>query len=177
MPRLLVFVILCILAALAAAAFGALHNQLSFTVGPDYFHHIKFPQFGIENLPARVGAAWVGIQASWWMGPMIGLPAFVYGLAAIPPPRPFLAAGLRAIARVILLTALAALLGLAAALYLGPHPQLLAAVRIPEGADVTEILRAGLMHDASYLGGALGALAAFGPMRRAARRERSADAA
>jgi len=39
----------------------------------------------------------------------------------------------------------------------------------PEGPTRQDVLRAGFMHDASYIAGALGALAAFIPMRHARR--------
>ena len=162
--------LLLLLSALAAALFGALHNQISFSVGPTYFTGIKFPQFGIDpDLPPRLGAALVGIRASWWMGAIVGLPAFLYGLFAVPTARTYLAAGLGAIFAVLLLATLGALLGLLAGLVADATGMLDAMIAIPEGPTRSDLLRAGLMHEASYLAGALGALAAFLPMRRARR--------
>jgi hypothetical protein len=34
-----------ILAALAAGLYGAIHDQISYTISPEYFTHIKFKQF------------------------------------------------------------------------------------------------------------------------------------
>ncbi len=107
------FFLLVALAALSAAIFGALHNQLSYSVGPDYFLSFKFPQFGIpEGTSPRFGAAQVGVLASWWMGVLVGLPAFLFGLFTVPNARSYLAAGIGAIGLVLLLATFAALAGL-----------------------------------------------------------------
>lgn len=177
MSRFATFFLLLALAGLAAAIFGAAHNQLSYTVGPDYFHVIKFHQFNIADaLPARVGAAIVGVQASWWMGVLVGLPAFLFGLFAVANARSYLAAGISAIGLVLLLTLMAAGGALVAGIALAGSPAL-DFIPIPPGASPEDIQRAGLMHEASYLGGALGAVAAFWPMLRARRESLVAHAA
>ncbi|MEJ6393684.1 hypothetical protein V8J82_10480 [Gymnodinialimonas sp. 2305UL16-5] len=155
------------LAALAAALFGALHNQLSYSVGPTYFTAFKFEQFGMpEDMPNRLAAAWVGVQASWWMGPLVGAPAFLYGLFAVPQNRTYLAAGLGAIFLVILLATFGALGGLLGGLAADSTGLLDEYLTFREGPTRSDFLRAGFMHDATYLAGALGLLAAFFPMRR-----------
>ena len=96
---------LLLLGCLLAGCYGMMHNQISYTVSPEYFTKFKFRQFGIApTLNERTGAAIVGWQASWWMGIAIGL--FV----------------------------------------------------IPAGMmiDSVSFLRAGTMHNFSYLGGLLG---------------------
>ena len=65
---------LFLIAIFLAGFYGAAHNQISYTVSPEYFTKFKFRQFGFENstLPPRVRAAMVGFLASWWMGIPIG---------------------------------------------------------------------------------------------------------
>ncbi|GAB5448577.1 hypothetical protein [Gymnodinialimonas sp.] len=162
------FFLLLGVAALAAALFGALHNQLSYTVGATYFTEFKFQQFAIgEGVPNRLGAALVGVQASWWMGPIIGLPAFIYGLFAVPTARSYLAAGLGSVFVVILLATFGALAGLLGGLVADSTGLLDEMITFPTGPTRQDLLRAGFMHDASYIAGALGLLAAFIPMRHA----------
>lgn len=162
------FFVLLALAALSAALFGALHNQLSYSVGPTYFTAFKFDQFGIAaDTAPRWGAALVGMQASWWMGAIVGLPAFIYGLFAVPNARSYLAAGMGAIFLVILLATFGALAGLLGGLVADNTGILDARMTFPEGPTRQDLLRAGFMHDASYIAGALGLAAAFFPMRRA----------
>lgn len=69
------------LAMLAAALFGALHDQISYGISPEYFIQFKFRQFGLltSPLPDRLKAALVGVLASWWMGAPLGL---LIGIAA-----------------------------------------------------------------------------------------------
>jgi hypothetical protein len=162
------FFLLIALAALSAAIFGALHNQLSYTVGPDYFLSLKFDQFGIaEGTAPRVGAAQVGAMASWWMGAAVALPAFLYGLFSVPKPQSYLAAGIGAIGLVLVLATFAALAGLVGGIAVEATGLLDGYLEPPEGVERRDFLRAGFMHDASYLAGGIGALLAFWPMRRA----------
>lgn len=164
------FFVLLAMAALAAALFGALHNQLSYSVGPSYFTALKFAQFGIAaDMSERLGAALVGVQASCWLGPLIGLPAFLYGLVAVPSARGYLAAGLGGIFLVILLATFGALAGLLSGMAASTTGLIDAWVTFPDGPTRADLLRAGFMHDASYIAGALGLVAAFFPMRRARR--------
>jgi hypothetical protein len=162
------FFLLLGLSALSAAIFGALHNQLSFTVGPDYFLSFKFPQFGIPpDMAPRLGASIVGVQASWGVGVLIGLPAFLIGLLTVPDARSYLAGGLGAIGLVIVLATSAALTGLVGGLIADATGALDGALTPPEGVNRSDFLRAGFMHEASYVAGAMGALLAIWPMRRA----------
>jgi hypothetical protein len=162
------FFLLVALAAFSASIFGALHNQLSYSVGPDYFLSFKFPQFGIpEGTSPRFGAAQVGVLASWWMGAIVGLPAFLFGLFTVPNARSYLAAGIGAIGLVLVLATFAALAGLVGGILAEATGILDGYLTPPAGIDRADFLRAGFMHDASYIGGALGALLAFWPMRRA----------
>ncbi|MEM9580252.1 MAG: hypothetical protein AAF891_06155 [Pseudomonadota bacterium] len=159
--RPFVFILLCLLAMVAAGLFGALHNQISFSVGSSYFYDVKFPQFGIHpELPARIGAAQVGWMASWWMGLAMGHPAFVIGLMRSPNGPAFLDHGLRAMGVAIAATTLGAFLGLSygaigninSLVGLLPNPD---AFANPEG-----FVRAALMHEGSYIGGAFGGMLA-----------------
>lgn len=162
------FFMLLGIAALAAAIFGALHNQLSYSVGPTYFTEFKFTQFNIaDDTAPRWGAALVGIAASWWMGVVVGLPAFLYGLFAVPEARSYLAAGLGGVFLVILLATFGALTGLLAGLVADNTGLIDNYITILDGPTRSDFLRAGFMHEASYIAGAIGAIAAFLPMRRA----------
>src|SRR5258708_14664894 len=81
MLKLALLPLLLVSGCLIAGSYGALHNQISYTVSPEYFHAFKFGQFGIPNeLRGRVGAAIVGWRASWWMGLIIGMPILLVGL-------------------------------------------------------------------------------------------------
>lgn len=171
--KLAVFVLLLGLAIAAAGVFGALHNQVSYSIGPSYFHDLKFKQFAIApDLHNRLGAAQVGWFASWWMGAVIGLPPFVVGIFRMRDARAYWIAGLRAIGLAIIFTTVAALIGLGFGLAF-IDAEVAAKLPVPSYATApVEFLQAGLMHDLSYLGGVLGILAGLVAMWRAARGER-----
>ncbi len=77
------FLLFIPLAILTAGAFGAPHDQISFTVSPEYFTKFKFHQFGLldGSISKRLRAAEVGFLASWWMviplGPLVGSAGFI----------------------------------------------------------------------------------------------------
>ncbi len=157
MARLGVFLLLVATSVGVAALFGAVHNQVSYTVGPDYFHQFKFLQFGIPaETPPRLGAAQIGFRASWWMGLFVGLPPFLLGLLLLSSARQLWRVGVQVIIAVILITALAA----AVALVFGQvavDEDVAAVITLPDHiSDPVGFLRAGIMHDASYLGGFIG---------------------
>jgi len=59
-----------ILCAALAGVYGALHDQISYTISPEYFTFIKFPQFqwmGLSSYP-RLFVAAIGFMATWWVG-------------------------------------------------------------------------------------------------------------
>ena len=165
MKKLLVYVLIVVLAVFLASLYGVVHNQVSYTVAPEYFTKFKFRQFALTDspLPERVRASMVGFLASWWMGIPIGL---LVGAAG------FIHRGHRRMLRVSLWSLLVTvgftlLFGLCGLLYgyLQTEHIVVAEYRgwfIPK--DVTDLRRflcAGYMHNSSYLGGVLAILVAW----------------
>jgi hypothetical protein len=139
-----------------AGVYGALHDQISYTVSPDYFFAFKFHQFHVSpHLQNRVGAAIVGWKATWWMGAIIGPPLLAAGLL-IPGARAYLKHVLIAFA-VVTTTALIVGLGALAVAAVNVTPDNLPNFWFPEGVvDKVAFARVGVMHNFSYLGGFLG---------------------
>lgn len=155
MAKILLLPVLLCFACLLAAGYGALHNQISYTVGPDYFHALKFIQFNIAPaLPYRAGAAIVGVYASWWMGLVIGLPIALVCLRAPT------AAAMRALFIKVALGVVALTLALGLLSLLIPvTPAMLAAIPIAPGTtDPTGYARAAILHEVSYGAGLLATL-------------------
>ena len=156
MGKIVLFPLLLIAACVIAGLYGALHDQISYTVSPDYYFGFKFHRFDIpQHLQGRIGAAIVGWCASWWMGIFIGVPILIVGLI-MPGWKMYLKHCLLAFG-VVAATAL--LVGLGALVY--------ASLTITESslpgywypgqvADKVAFARAGMMHNFSYLGGFLG---------------------
>jgi hypothetical protein len=158
--KIALFPLLLAAACIIAGLYGALHDQISYTVSPDYYYAFKFDQFAIpENLHNRVGAALVGWHASWWMGLFIGLPVLIIGLI-MPDGRSYMLHALIAFAIVAVTTLLVGLGALAVASAI-ITPANLPDFGYPDAvADKVAFARAGTMHNFSYLGGFLGILTA-----------------
>jgi hypothetical protein len=159
MKKILVFILLVVLAIVLAGLYGTIHNQISYTVSPEYFTKFKFRQFGLEdmNLPDRPRASIVGFLASWWMGIPIGL--LVGGCGFIHSNhRRMLKITLWSFALVIAFTLLFGLCGLlygwweTRSINLADYQGWF----IPDNVvDLRRFLCAGYMHNSSYLGGTL----------------------
>ena len=59
-----------------ASVFGAINNQITYSISPEFFTKSLFPQFGFveygQNTP-RVTAAIIGVWSTWWIGLIIGI--------------------------------------------------------------------------------------------------------
>lgn len=159
MARAGLFAQYLLLAMVTAGLFGALHDQVSYTVSAEYFTRFKFIQFGMEHssLPARLRVAEIGFLASWWMGIPIGLLAGSAGFLQRSPAQ----------MRRALLWSLPLIVGFTLAVALGGLAYGFLQTRdfdlaeyagwfIPENLEQPRrFLCAGYMHNAAYLGGAL----------------------
>ena len=149
-------------ACLLAGLFGALHNQISFTISHEYFTRFKFIQFRIPStVPPRVGASIVGWLAAWWMGaPLATLLLPI--IHRTSQPNQLTHRTTKAFAMVVVVAASASLLGLMLAMVTGDAEtiELLSRYGIAIDDDL-EFARAGTMHNFSYLGAAVGCLAAI----------------
>jgi hypothetical protein len=159
LKKLAVFLALLCVAVALASLYGILHNQISYTVAPEYFTKFKFRQFGFVEtpLPARVRASLIGFMASWWMGIPIGVLVGLAGLLHRSPSQMW-----RVTLRSMLIAvAFTLLFGLCGLLYgyiqtTDVNMEQYRAWFIPD--DVTDLRRflcAGYMHNSSYLGGVL----------------------
>ena len=164
MKKFLVFVLLILLAVMVSGLYGVVHDQISYTVSPEYYTKFKFQQFGIAdlNLPDRARASIVGFLASWWMGIPIGL--MVGGTGFIHPGHwRMLKISLLAFALVIAITLL---FGLGGLLYGWFQTKTINLTDyhgwfIPKDVvNLRRFLCVGYMHNASYLGGTLSIFAA-----------------
>ncbi len=160
MGKIALMPVLLAAACLFAGLYGAIHNQVSYTVSPDYFHAFKFIQFEIPGpLQNRLGASLVGWYASWWMGILIGIPVLFVGLI-LPDGKAYLRRSLIAFG-VVAVTALIAGLGALLFAYCTIDAANLPPYWFPKDvSDPVAFSRAGTMHNFSYTGGFAGILTA-----------------
>ena len=139
--------------------FGAIHDQISYSVSSEYFTKFKFIQFHLldADVPERIRAAKVGFLASWWMGIPLGVLCGLAGFIQRDSIR-MRHALIWSLPVIVSFTLAVALAGLA----YGWHQTEtidLADYRNwfipPEIVERRRFLCAGYMHNAAYLGGAL----------------------
>jgi MFS family permease len=157
MVKLALIPVLFVTACVFAGIYGAAHNQISYTVSPEYFTRFKFHQFRIDNnVPDRIGAAIVGWRAAWWMGIVIGAVLIPLGLLIRGNANCFW--GMIRVFGVVAATTL--IVGLAALTVAFVVVDTEVAGEITRyGHEMTNdvaFARAGTMHNFSYLGGLIG---------------------
>jgi hypothetical protein len=72
--RLVPMIRIAAFGAAVAAAYGSLHDQISYTISSEYFTKLKFAQFAFADFgwPRRAFVAEVGVLATWWVGMIAG---------------------------------------------------------------------------------------------------------
>lgn len=88
MRKTLTFFLLILLSTLLAAAYGALHDQVSYTLCPEYYTRFKFIEFSmapdanaaLQLAHPRYHVALVGVIATWWFGAFLGI---ILGLVSL----------------------------------------------------------------------------------------------
>lgn len=161
MKRLRCCPILLLFGCLLSGVYGAAHDQISYTVSPEYFHRFKFHQFAIDPMfHNRLGAGIVGFLASWWMGLLIGVPVLGVGLC-LPELRLMIVTCLKAFVIVAVVALAVALGGLLFAFRTIDAENLpVFMMRFPLVQDTANFARVGVMHNFSYLGGFIGMVVA-----------------
>jgi len=151
-----VFLSTLLITIIIAVAFGILHDEITYTISPEYFTRFKLHQFHVgEAVPYRLGAAIVGFRATWWMGLMIGLTSGII-CSLFPDPETMRKHIYKGIGLVFITTISISFLGfLYGKFYLGCHPP--AWYYLPGNlTDQCNFIVAGTIHNASYSGGVIG---------------------
>jgi hypothetical protein len=156
MARLVLIPLLMIVGCVLAGLYGVLHDQLSYTVSPEYFTAFKFRQFEVAPaLQNRVGVAVIGWLATWWMGVIMSAP-LITGALLFRDARSGARQCLIAYAVAGLTAMLFGLGGLAAGYALFSETSLPTFAFPADVVDRVAFARVGLMHNSSYLGGVVG---------------------
>ncbi len=148
-----------VITILIAGIYGAIHDQISFTFSEEYFTRFKFIQFNLSWAyeSPRLGAALVGFLATWWVGlilcSILGLFGFLFRDS-----KAMRASHLQAICLAVVVTFLTGIGGLIYA-YQTVNSETVESYMQwvhPGVTNPVQFVRVGFMHNASYLGGAIG---------------------
>ena len=165
MKKLLVLYLLFIIAPVIAGVYGILHDQLTYTISPEYYTKFKFFQFGLADLGdeaifpnPRLQVSIVGFLATWWVGLPIGLILGFVGMIHKNGKEMFRIT-MKALFLTLLIAFIAGLVGLAfGKFYLANHAT---SWYLPENVmDKANYIAVGSMHNFSYLGGLIGLIVA-----------------
>jgi hypothetical protein len=149
--------------AILAGVYGAVHDQITYSISPEYFTRLKFSQFRYANfgLPPRVFVAEIGFLATWWVGfiatwfiTRITVPAFPPALTSRHTIHGFLIIFAFAFAS----STVGYVLGLLHGSDYWAWEDLASKLGI---VDVPSFVRVAYIHNASYLGGLIGLVAAI----------------
>lgn len=163
MKKLAVLILIVFLSCVIAGIYGILHDQLTYSISPEYYTEFKFGQFGVAGISAneRFLAAIVGFMATWWMGLLIGILLAFIGLTHKTAKAMFIIT-MKAILLTLIITAVTGLVGLAyGKLFLVGQPvENFEGWYIPNTVkDLDSFIMVGSMHNFSYFGGVIGLVA------------------
>ena len=158
------FLLVIGVAIVIASIYGVGHDQVTYTISPEYYTKFKFIQFNLADSGAaqhmtqpRSAVVMVGVKASWWMGLIIGAVLGLFALAFRNADRMFQSA-MQALGVALLIAIICGGIG-----YLYGHGTLAktgVSWWIPSNVvDRPAFITAGSIHNFSYLGGAIGLLA------------------
>lgn len=168
MKKLLVFLLIITTTPLIAGIYGMLHDQLTYTIAPEYYTKFKFQQFGLttDHLSERQLVNVVGFMATWWVGIIIGVVLGLFGLAC-KEWKQMLSLSYRCILLNLAIAFTCGIIGLTYAYatvrtnnYVLRDPVLMDVV------EMKDFIAVGYMHNFGYAGGLLGLIAAIVYMRR-----------
>jgi len=155
--------------ALLAGSYGVVHDQITYSVSSEYFTNLKFKQFSYADagLGDRVFVATIGFLATWWVGFII---AWFLARRMIPnqPRMHAYRQILRAFGIVFSCGLMFGIGGFAFGLWRGPDADYSSwawAFRQYSITDAWSFVRVAYIHNASYVGGLVGLVAALVTIR------------
>jgi hypothetical protein len=182
MRKVATFLLIVLVAIVIACLYGVGHDQVTYTISPEYYTKFKFIQFNLADSIAaqhmtqpRSAVVMVGVKATWWLGFYIGV--IIAGFALFFRNRDTMFASAMQSLGIIFLVAIIS--GVIGGFY---GRDVLARQGAGGGVAVNVVHRAdfitvGSIHNFSYLGAAVGLLAAIVflliKQRRLARARRS----
>lgn len=156
MQKTLHFFIIVLLGTLLAGFYGILHDQVTFTISPEYYRLFKFEKLGLSDLPIsneRLKVGIIGFMATWWIGFSFSI---VYAFMSLfLDVNKVLSVSVKAIFIHLLITLLFGIIGFTyASLFLQPEE---IDWNIPHATlNIQSFINVGTMHNFGYLGGFLG---------------------
>lgn len=160
MRRGLFFIVTILASILLASIFGIIHDQITYTISPEYYTKFKFVQFDLVDLNRKLQlehrflVTLVGIFATWWTGLIIGAMLGFIGLFT-PTIRQAIRMTFQNLMIIFLTTAFFSVLGFVFAKVFPPEI-LYEWFESYSITDSKSFMTVGYIHNASYIGGLVG---------------------
>jgi len=155
--------VVALIGAIIAGAYGIGHDQITYSIGPEYFTKLKFKQFQYADIgfSERILVSEIGFLASWWVGFVI---AWFLARRLIPGQSRRVAFKQIASGFAIVFGCgiVFGVLGYAYGVWRGPDGDYLDWEFATQSLGLTDIwsfVRVAYIHNASYLGGLVGLIA------------------
>ncbi len=159
-----------VLGAVIAGFYGVLHDQITYSISPEYFTRLKFLQFHYADFgfPHRFFVTEIGFLATWWVGLIAGWFLARVGVPAFPK-KETRAGILRGFVIILAGAFITALVGFLLGLRLGSDSDLSNWQGFADSRGVVDLprfVRVAYIHNAGYLGGLVGLIIALFQLRR-----------
>jgi len=154
---------IALLGAIVGGLYGMVHDQITYSISQEYFTKLKFDQFHYANFgfPIRVFVSEVGFLATWWVG---FFSAWFLARIAVPswPASVAFRRCLAGFAIIFILAFAAAVIGYGLGVYHSNDYSYWQDMCLSLGVtDIPAFVRVAYIHNASYIGGLIGLLAAI----------------
>ncbi len=164
MKRIFLLLLIIGLGPLIGGLYGIIHDQLTYTISPEYYTKFKFYQFGLMDIGneaifpnPRLEVSAVGFMATWWMGLPIGLILGLVGLT-IKDNKQMFRITLKAFVLTTIVAFITGLIGLAYGKFVLAETGV--SWWLPENLiNKKNFIAVGSMHNFSYIGGLTGLIA------------------
>lgn len=168
---------IALMGAVVAGLYGALHDQISYTIAPEYFTNLKFRQFAYADFgwPPRLFAAVVGFLATWWVGLIAGWFLARAGLAEVPMPARRSCA-VKAFTIVLVVTPVIGVIGTLLGVAVTRSSDLSGWSDLQQALDINDLpafVIVAYLHAAGYLGALVGFILSIVYVRRCLARNRT----
>jgi hypothetical protein len=185
MRKLATFLLIVLVAIVIACLYGVGHDQVTYTISPEYYTKFKFIQFNLADSIAaqhmtqpRSAVVMVGVEATWWLGFYVGVIIAGFALLFRNRDRMF-AVAMQSLGIILLLAIISGVIG-------GFYGRDVLAKRgagssawVPGNVvHRVDFITVGAIHNFSYLGAAVGLAAAivFLLIKNSQRRKRAREA-
>ena len=170
-----IYILLLLITPIISGIYGVLHDQITYTISPEYFTNFKFIQFEISDYlrnSERLATSLIGFMATWWVGIPIGIILGFQGIKSLDS-NYFLKIKTKALGITFFTTVIFGFIGfifwkIFRYKYQDWPMNIGGRISNPELAeaflqikDIESFLAVGFIHNFSYIGGAIGLLIAI----------------